>query len=175
MFHYRTLGWVPSNSLTCWVSISNTYPWSFLIAPMTPRTNGHPGPRLSPWLCRICNTHSNCLSRISGWLILDISFNGFNRSSCSLWKGTRSWLGKESKALLQLCPTALYLLAISSLSCPVGLRSLVPQRPKCWDHKVHHLSLLFLLRVQLASIHNTVGNKVPYKKNTDFDFSSSNL
>lgn len=60
-----------------------SYPWSLRIAPMTPKTRGQPGPRLSPWLCRICRTLSNCFCRMSAWRTLDSSFKGLSSRSCS--------------------------------------------------------------------------------------------
>lgn len=60
-----------------------SYPWSFRMAPMTPKTRGQPGPRLSPWLCRICRTLSSCFCRMSAWSTLDNSFRGLSSISCS--------------------------------------------------------------------------------------------
>lgn len=62
---------------------SYSYPWSFRMAPMTPKTRGQPGPRPSPWLWRICRTLSSCFCRMSAWSTLDNSFRGLSSISCS--------------------------------------------------------------------------------------------
>lgn len=135
--------------ITFWMLILNTYPWSFLIAPMTPSTNGHPGPRLSPWLWRICNTHSNCLSRISGWLILDISFNGFSKSNCSLWKEGKKLIrkrgSKRQKALLLL-----FKLKFTSTQTIIVLETFLKLKHWIWFSNCYHqrfiLSSFFKIR-----------------------------
>lgn len=67
-----------------YIYMSLSYPWSLRMAPMTPSTRGQPGPRLSPWLCKICSTHSSCFCLISKCRMLESSFRGFSNRSCSL-------------------------------------------------------------------------------------------
>lgn len=74
--------------------VCTSHPWSFRMAPMTPSTRGHPGPRLSPWFWRIWRTHSSCFCLMSAWRTLDSSFSGFNSSSWSLWREHR-WLVRD--------------------------------------------------------------------------------
>lgn len=65
---------------------SCSHPWSLRMAPITPSTSGQPGPRLSPWLWRICKTLSSCFWRMSACSTLDNSFKGLSNRSCRRWK-----------------------------------------------------------------------------------------